>query len=145
MSYVKVGKIGRLTGTGERFIEREYYSQGYIFKDEEAFLDIEHPDRVCYVPELSDNEYTRNAFLKLTKGNEQLAREIFDYCDWQHPESAFDDFACNYEIGYCPKCDRYEETNYDGTALSDDYLGECPICKSNLVYVDGYREIPLRD
>ena len=31
-------------------------------KDEEAYLDKEHPDKVCYIPELSDSLYTRQDF-----------------------------------------------------------------------------------
>mgnify|MGYP006922384709 CR=1 FL=1 len=40
-------------------IKREFYGQGMIFKSDEAFYDWQHPDRVCYIPELSDSTYTR--------------------------------------------------------------------------------------
>ena len=48
MSMSKFLKIGSYTSK----LMREYYRQGWIFKDEEAFLN--RPDAVCYVPELSD-------------------------------------------------------------------------------------------
>ena len=53
-------KVGNYTPkTGE--IEREGYGQGYIFKDEDAFLN--RPDDVCYIAELSDETYTKNDIL----------------------------------------------------------------------------------
>ena len=54
-------QIGKYTAPQDgrpAIIQREFYGQGYIFKDEAAFLS--HPDQVCYVPELSDTAYTRN-------------------------------------------------------------------------------------
>ena len=31
-------------------------------------------------------------------GKEDLARELFEYCDWQHPSSAwYADFLCDME------------------------------------------------
>ena len=45
------------SGKGE-VINREFYGQGMIFKSDEAFYDTEHPDRVCYIPELSDTKYS---------------------------------------------------------------------------------------
>lgn len=52
--YLKVGTY--VPGTEEKgpVIQRDYYRQGWIFKDEEAFLS--HADQVCYVPELSDGD-----------------------------------------------------------------------------------------
>ena len=52
--YLKVGTY--VPGTEEKgpVIQRDYYRQGWIFKDGEAFLS--HADQVCYVPELSDGE-----------------------------------------------------------------------------------------
>lgn len=151
MSYLKVGKLGRLTSTGAKVIERAYYGQGYIFKDEGAFLDVEHPDRTCYIPELSDNEYTRNDFLKLTKGDQFLAEELFYFCDWQHPESAFDDFKANGEIAYCPVCNKYRYVDSDDFEDNEDWrkatYGDCPECKGKLydadTCTDKYSKLPL--
>ena len=51
MSDKKYLKVGSYTppdenGEGEKIV-REFYGQGMIFKDDEAFYDTEHPDRVC--------------------------------------------------------------------------------------------------
>lgn len=59
--YLKIGSYTPETDEAEAVIDREYYRQGFIFKDEEAFLNF--PDKVCYVPELSDEGYTRQSFL----------------------------------------------------------------------------------
>lgn len=43
-------QIGKYTAPQDgrpAIIQREFYGQGYIFKDEAAFLS--HPDQVCYV------------------------------------------------------------------------------------------------
>ena len=71
-------------GKGE-IIDRDYYRQGLIFKDEDAFQN--RPDDVCYIPELSDEKYTRNDILKILAGDEELAKTMFEELDWQHPES----------------------------------------------------------
>lgn len=47
-TYLKVGSYIPETEEREAVICREYYGQGLIFKDEEAFL--HDPERVCYVP-----------------------------------------------------------------------------------------------
>ena len=49
-TYLKVGGYTPETEDTEAVIDRDYYRQGWIFKDEEAFL--HYPDKVCYVPEL---------------------------------------------------------------------------------------------
>lgn len=77
---LKVGNYNPKTGE----IEREGYGQGYIFKDEDAFLN--RPDDVCYITELSDETYTKNDILSICKGNEEIASEVFYNIDWQSPE-----------------------------------------------------------
>ena len=52
-----------------------------IFKDEEAFR--LYPERVCYVPELSDEGYTRQDFLAMCNGQEEVATLLFESVDWQ--------------------------------------------------------------
>lgn len=62
--YLKIGEYvpaDEERGT-PRKIRRDYYRQGWIFKDEEAYLDEKHPDRICYIPELSDGYDARGWF-----------------------------------------------------------------------------------
>lgn len=54
-------------------IDRDYYRQGWIFKDEDAFQN--RPDDVCYIPELSDEKYTRNDILKILAGDERTGKD----------------------------------------------------------------------
>ena len=85
-------QIGRYTAPQDErpaVIQREFYGQGYIFKDETAFLS--HPDQVCYVPELSDTAYTRNDLLALCDGQEKLAQRCFDCLNWQSPTTWVDE------------------------------------------------------
>lgn len=98
--YLKVG--GYVPGTVEKgaVIERDYFRQGWIFKDEEAFL--LYPDRVCYMPELSDSGYTRQDFLDMCNGQEKFARECFYAVDWQCPETWVDEQYRNLEWGVLP-------------------------------------------
>ena len=44
---LQIGKYTAPQGGQPAVIQREFYGQGYIFKDEAAFLS--HPDQVCYV------------------------------------------------------------------------------------------------
>lgn len=127
MGYLVVGKYTPedVEGDMPEVIEREYYGQGMIFKDEEAYKN--HPDRVCYVPELSDSTYTREDFLNLCDGNVEMADELFDNCDWQHPESLLEDWIVNGEWERCERCgvlfdcQRYDScTNCGNPVLSDE-------------------------
>jgi hypothetical protein len=53
-------------------------------KDNEAFK----PMAGCaYVPEEGDRMYTYEDYIEIAKGNERLARILFDLSDWQHPET----------------------------------------------------------
>jgi tRNA(Ile)-lysidine synthase TilS/MesJ len=115
--YLKIGQYTPATGDSDAVIEREYYGQGYIFKDEEAF----HTDlnAVCYIPELSDAAYTRQSFLDLMDGQEDLAGDLFDRVDWQHPESLLEEDYANGEYADCPECGRMFAC-YDKS--------ECPHC-----------------
>lgn len=115
---LKVGSYTPETADEEAVIDRGYYRQGWVFKDEEAFL--HHPERVCYVPELSDTTYTRQDFLALCNGQEDFARECFYAVDWQHPDTWVDEQYREDEWAYCPRC-----------ALLYDMAGvrcPCPIC-----------------
>ena len=99
---LKVGSYTQKAGDEEAVIHRDYYRQGWIVKDEDAFL--HHPERVCYVPELSDAAYTRQDFLALCNGQEDFARECFYAVDWQHPETWADEQYREDEWGWCPCC-----------------------------------------
>jgi hypothetical protein len=72
-------------------MERKETYNGYCYKDINAF---NNKKGVCYIAELSDQEYTYQDFLSMCNGNETLARNIFEDIDWQHPETRLD------ELGY---------------------------------------------
>ena len=119
--YLKVGTYVPGTEKKETVIQREYYRQGWIFKDEAAFLF--HADQVCYVPELSDEGYTRQDFMALCNGQEDFAAECFRAVDWQCPETWVDEQYREDEWGYCPVCE-----------MIYDMAGEvcaCPVCGWN--------------
>lgn len=116
--YLKVGTYVPGTEEKEAVIQRDYYRQGWIFKDGEAFLS--HADQVCYVPELSDGGYTRQDFMELCNGQEDFAVECFRAVDWQCPETWVDEQYREDEWGYCPECEKIY-----------DMAGEvcaCPVC-----------------
>ncbi len=52
-------------------LEREYFRQGWIFKDWRAFRN--NMDAPCYVPELDDTVYTKKNFLALCNNQEEIA------------------------------------------------------------------------
>ena len=119
--YLKVGTYVPETEEKEAVIQREYYRQGWIFKDEEAFLS--HADQVCYVPELSNGAYTRQDFMALCNGQEDFATECFRAVDWQCPGTWVDEQYREDEWGYCPVCGKIY-----------DMAGEvcaCPVCGWN--------------
>lgn len=109
-------------GKGE-IIDRDYYRQGWIFKDEDAFQN--RPDDVCYIPEFSDEKYTRNDILKLLAGGEELAEIMFEELDWQHPETLLEDWKINGEIAWCPHCKKYIQ-------VYDEEIEKCPVCGTEL-------------
>lgn len=106
--YVKVGSFKPADEMNEKgaVIERDFYRQGNIFKDEEAYLDKEHPDKVCYIPELSDSLYTRQDFLDMCNGQEDIADRIFEAADWQHPETYLEEQWAE-ELAKCPACGKW--------------------------------------
>lgn len=101
----------------EQIISREYYRQGYIFKDEEAYKTS--LDKVCYIPELSNVTYTHQSFLDMCDNQEDLAADLFDRVDWQHPETLLEEDYMNGELDDCENCGRMF-LSYDAT--------ECPHC-----------------
>lgn len=109
--FIKIGEYTPGTEENEEVIEREYYGQGLIVKDEEAFLN--YPDKVCYIPELSEGRYTRNDFLAFCDGQEELARECFYAVDWQHPETWVEEQFVNDEWGQCCTCNYFYARHSD--------------------------------
>lgn len=118
-SYLKIGSYTPATDEAAEVIDREYYRQGYIVKDEEAFLF--HPDTVCYVAELSDTCYTRRDFLSMCNDQEEFARECFYAVDWQHPETWVDEQELHDEWGWCSHCEKI----YSMAGVADT---PCPLC-----------------
>ena len=102
--YLKVGQYTPATDDAEAIIDREFYGQGFIFLDEEAYESS--LDKVCYIPELSDTTYTHQDFLNLTDNQEAWASDLFDSVDWQHPESLLEEYYANGELADCPACGR---------------------------------------
>ena len=116
---VKIGKIEKLNN-GAWKIEREWYGQGSVFKDEEAYRN--RPDEPCYVPELSDTVYTANDILALCNGQKDFADELFEGLDWSHPESLMEDWMVNDEWVRCSHCGKL--VNY-GAGCNNTV---CPFC-----------------
>lgn len=119
--YLKVGTYVPETEDKEAVIQRDYYRQGWIFKDGEAFLS--HADQVCYVPELSDGGYTRQDFMELCNGQEDFAVECFRAVDWQCPETWVDEQYREDGWGYCPVCEKIYDMAGEACA--------CPVCGWN--------------
>ena len=120
-SYLMIGSYIPETEDQEAVIDRGYYRQGWIFKDEEAFR--LHPEQVCYVPELSDEGYTRQDFLAMCNGQEELAEFLFEMVDWQSPETLKSELLATYEIDFCPVCKKYY-------FMQGEQI-PCPICEAN--------------
>lgn len=120
-NYLKIGSY--MPGTEDRgaAIDREYYRQGWIFKDEEAYL--HYPDRVCYVPELSDSAYTRQDFLDMCYGQEEMADMLFEMVDWQSPSTLQDELFDMQEIDFCPVCQKLY--------FMAGEQKPCPVCGTN--------------
>ena len=120
-SYLKICSYTPETEDQEAVIDRGYYRQGWIIKDEEAFR--LHPEQVCYVPELSNEGYTRQDFLAMCNGQEELAEFLFEMVDWQSPETLKSELLATYEIDFCPVCKKYY-------FMQGEQI-PCPICEAN--------------
>lgn len=102
-------------------IEREYFQQGWIFKDWEAFRDS--MDAPCYVPELDNIVYTKRDFLVLCNNQEEIAEELFEQLDWQSPSTLFNEWEDMGEIEACEGC---------GKLLLVFGLERCPYCGNGI-------------
>ena len=106
--------IGRKLADGT--YEREFFQQGWIYKNPGNFI---KKSGVCYVPELSDSEYTYRDFLELCGGNEELAEYVFEMVDWQHPESFIDADLPYIGVFPCGSCGYLYDTE------SNDCCPQC--------------------
>ena len=95
----KADEHGRITK-----LQREFWGQGWIFKDWKAFH--EHQNAPCYVPELSDTVYTREDFISLCDNQEKIAERMFDEVDWQSPSTLMYEWEKDGEIDTCGQCGR---------------------------------------
>lgn len=118
--YLKVGSYfpPDSNGDGEKIV-REFYGQGMIFKNDEAFYDTENPERACYIPELSDSIYTRKSFFDMCNNQSDIAEELYQSVDWQHPETLLDEWEILGEIDTCKEC---------GKLFSCYGATKCPYC-----------------
>jgi hypothetical protein len=124
----KIGSYTPETDESEAIIEREWYGQGYIFKDDEAFYN--HLDKVCYVPELHDGGYTRQDFLDLVNGRVDFAEELYFMVDWQSPETLLNEWVPE-EWDACPKCGWFY-SSYDVHEKVPPVDPHCEKCGANL-------------
>lgn len=115
---LKIGKYIPASPLRDAVIERQWFRQGHIFKDEDAYRN--HEDQVCYVPELTDATYTRKDILAIAYGNPVLADALFEELDWQHPESEAEMLEHDGEWVLCPHCRQHYG------AWQDE--GKCPAC-----------------
>ena len=85
-----------------------------IFKSE---FNPSMPDEVCYIPDnylneikswkrnLTDEEieetlsycYTVQDIIDACEGNVEMAERVFDFIDWQHPSTAYDELSMDDE------------------------------------------------
>lgn len=115
-----IGTYKPATDTEQEMIDRGCTSQGFVFKDEDAYE--QSLGKVCYIPELSDTKYTHQDFLDMCNGQEEIARFIFNTVDWQSPETEVEESFASDEIKVCEECGKWHLSYGDG-----DY--ECPHCK----------------
>ncbi len=114
------GKFGEciVNSDGSLMVLRKmYFRQGFVFKDYHAFHN--EPKRPCYVPELDDVIYTREDFIILCDGQEDIAEMIFNAVDWQHPGTYLDEQYRDGELYVCKNCGKIFES-YDAD--------KCPRC-----------------
>lgn len=127
---IKVGRIQKAImpdGNEGYLVEKEYFGQGYIFKDEEAYY--HHKDEPCYVPEHAgengyvESAYTGQDFLDMCGGDQDRADDLFHSVDWQFPETLMEDYFREQEWVICPKCKKTVD-------YGDGCNPVCPHCKT---------------
>jgi len=97
--------IRTIEKTGKNItVHRAPYNQGFIYKSWEAFY---KGKGICYVPELSDSLYTKQDFMDLCNGQEEIAQRIFEDVDWQHPETYIEEEFMEGELDECESCKKW--------------------------------------
>ena len=93
VQYLKVGSKD-IHEDGTVTYTKDWYRQGFVYKDEEAFLFSE--DDICYIAEDDYPEeeirYTRKDIMRICENNWNTARIVFYLLDWQHPSSVYDEY-----------------------------------------------------
>ena len=79
--------------------------QGQVYKNIEAFY--KETERVCCIPELTNTPYTRNDFLELRLGQEDMVDVIFLSLDWQESEAWREEQFRTGEIDIRRACNQY--------------------------------------
>ena len=94
MQFLMVGERHVDPKTTKWVYEKEFYRQGFIYKDEHAFLF--GLNEVCYIAEddypNEEKHYTRKDIVRICGGDVDLAMQIFYLLDWQHPETLMDEY-----------------------------------------------------
>lgn len=117
----------------ERIIKGECLSDMFKFTDGQDCMiykgDWNPGDEVIYIPDIDLNEicinrpliqilneteiedvlyclYTGKDFIEIMDGDEELAKSLFLYCDWQHPSSAMNEI-----LEYIQESKEFNETD----------------------------------
>ena len=69
-------------------ITGNYDYVGAPMKDEQAFKD---KHGICYIPEASDQAYTYFDIAAITCNNHETTERVFQLCEWQHPDTIFEE------------------------------------------------------
>lgn len=69
-------------------ITGDYDYVGQPMKDDRAF---ERKKGICYIPESSDAAYTYFDIAAITGDNHETTERVFQLCEWQHPETVFEE------------------------------------------------------
>lgn len=140
----------------ERILKGECLSDMFEFTDGqecEIFKGEWNPgDEVIYIPDIDLNEicinrplvkildeeeiedvlsclYTGKDYMDLADGDEELAKRLFYYCDWQHPSSALDEIIIAEQYWEDEreeeKISHYGEININGDCFLVKEREEC--------------------
>ena len=112
MTLMTKAELKKQLKEGKTFDELFHFSRGQeclIFKADH----FQPGNSILYIPDIDLNEmpvddvltnaeerindavslcYTGDDFIQQCEGNDQIAERLFNFCDWQHPSSALDDF-----------------------------------------------------
>lgn len=99
-------------------VGRSWSGLGWVYKNPETFYHA--PSELCYVPEDLDGAYTANDFLELSQGQPEIAEEMFQSVEWEHPETWLDEQFRMGDLAICPVCRH----------ICQSYMGlMCPYCR----------------